>query len=79
MEFTGTYLSSTLSWQNTKVNLALSKPVDPLNMEVDQFALDFSYGGESSRLPLVDETSVLGNQPPKDRYIHFLAVIIYYR
>ncbi|XP_026320628.1 BAG family molecular chaperone regulator 2 [Hyposmocoma kahamanoa] len=41
-------------------------------MEVDQYALDFSYGGESSRLPLIDETSATGSQPPKDRLIAVL-------
>lgn len=37
-------------------------------MEVDQFALELAYpGGEVSRLPLIDETSVSGQQGPKDR------------
>lgn len=41
-------------------------------MEVDQFALDFVYTGEVSRLPLIDESSALGTQAPKDRLIAVL-------
>ncbi|XP_059059030.1 BAG family molecular chaperone regulator 2-like [Achroia grisella] len=41
-------------------------------MEVDQFAADWTYPGEGSRLPLIDESSALGPQPPKDRLIAVL-------
>lgn len=42
-------------------------------MEVDQFASDCTYTGETSgRLPLIDETSALGPKAPKDRLIEVL-------
>ncbi|XP_041984332.1 BAG family molecular chaperone regulator 2 [Aricia agestis] len=41
-------------------------------MEVDLYGTDWSAPSESSRLPLIDETSALGNQPPKDRLVAVL-------
>ncbi|CAH2984459.1 unnamed protein product [Chilo suppressalis] len=41
-------------------------------MEVDQFAIEWSCTGEGSRLPLIDESSALGTQAPKDRLIAVL-------
>ncbi|KAG6456191.1 BAG family molecular chaperone regulator 2 [Manduca sexta] len=41
-------------------------------MEVDQFALELAYPAEVSRLPLIDESSALGPQAPKDRLIAVL-------
>ncbi|KAL4704269.1 hypothetical protein ACJJTC_016287 [Scirpophaga incertulas] len=40
-------------------------------MEVDQFSSEY-YAGEGSRLPLIDESSALGTQAPKDRLISVL-------
>lgn len=37
-------------------------------MEVDQYASE-SYGADGSRLPLIDESSALGTQCPKDRWV----------
>ncbi|XP_063366747.1 BAG family molecular chaperone regulator 2 isoform X1 [Cydia amplana] len=41
-------------------------------MEVDQYTSDWSYTGEGSRLPLIDESTALGTQAPKDRLIAVL-------
>ncbi|XP_072942833.1 BAG family molecular chaperone regulator 2 [Epargyreus clarus] len=41
-------------------------------MEVDQYTSDWTYTAEGSRLPLIDETTALGTQPPKDRLISVL-------
>ncbi|XP_053614713.1 BAG family molecular chaperone regulator 2 [Plodia interpunctella] len=41
-------------------------------MEVDQIVSEWSYPAEGSRLPLIDESSALGTQPPKDRLIAVL-------
>ncbi|KAI8420296.1 hypothetical protein MSG28_008825 [Choristoneura fumiferana] len=41
-------------------------------MEVDQFASEWTYTGEGSRLPLIDESTALGTQAPKDRLIAVL-------
>ncbi|KAL0870016.1 hypothetical protein ABMA27_006194 [Loxostege sticticalis] len=41
-------------------------------MEVDQQIVEWSYAGEGSRLPLIDESSALGTQAPKDRLIAVL-------
>ncbi|KAJ0174256.1 hypothetical protein K1T71_010402 [Dendrolimus kikuchii] len=40
-------------------------------MEVDQYTMEI-YAGEGSRLPLIDESSALGTQAPKDRLISVL-------
>lgn len=47
--------------------LAVSNPSDGNTMEVDQFASEWTYAGEGSRLPLIDESTALGTQAPKDR------------
>ncbi|KAJ2948599.1 hypothetical protein O0L34_g7854 [Tuta absoluta] len=41
-------------------------------MEVDQFAVEWPGSSENSRLPLIDETSTLPTQAPKDRLIAVL-------
>ncbi|CAK1584306.1 unnamed protein product [Parnassius mnemosyne] len=44
-------------------------------MEVDQYTsvtTEWSYSGEGSRLPLIDESSALGTHLPKDRLIAVL-------
>ncbi|XP_045501717.1 BAG family molecular chaperone regulator 2 [Colias croceus] len=41
-------------------------------MEVDLYSTDWTHSAESSCLPLIDETSALGTQAPKDRLIAVL-------
>lgn len=36
-------------------------------MDVDFNATDWTHSAESSRLPLIDETSTIGTQAPKDK------------
>lgn len=49
------------------LTLAGSYREDSRTMEVDQQIVEWSYAGEGSRLPLIDESSALGTQAPKDR------------